>query len=125
MSYNKHSQSGFGKLLHYRENLSDHFGVKSRCGLIEKDCIGIHRKSTGNGYSLLLTARELCRTGIQICRHSYHLEIFLCFGFCLRARALEHNHLRTDAVCKRRHIVEKIELLENHNYLCAVLRELH
>ncbi len=55
-----HRHALLGQADHDLEHLVNHLGVKGARGLVKKHGLGLHGKRAGDGYALLLAARELC-----------------------------------------------------------------
>ena len=61
-----HHRHAFGShILHQLQHLAHHLGVERRRRLIKEQHLRIHSQGTGDGYTLLLSARKA--VGIAIC----------------------------------------------------------
>ncbi len=61
VSYDQHGHTALGQRRHDFQDLGDHFGVKRGGRFIEQHDLGFHGECTGDGDSLLLSARKLSR----------------------------------------------------------------
>ena len=59
--HHDHGHTFFRELAHHFEDLADEFGVKSGGSLVKEHQFRIHGKGAGDGNTLLLTTKELCR----------------------------------------------------------------
>ena len=123
MGDDHHRQALLGEVAHYAEHFADHLGVEGARRLVKEQHFRLHCKGAGDRHSLLLTARELSGLRIDERLHADLAEIFHRRLLRLGVAALEDGDLADDAVFQRRHIVEKVEALEHHADLGAVLRE--
>jgi hypothetical protein len=56
------------------EDGSRGFGIEARPRLVSQDDLGILGKRTGDGHSLLLTARKLIGSGVRLIEQADHIE---------------------------------------------------
>src|SRR5262249_53507541 len=61
-----HCCAVLGELTHYREHLSNQFGVERRRDLVEQHNFGLHRQCTSDGDALCLATRELVRVAVLL-----------------------------------------------------------
>ena len=107
---------------HNVQHLADHLRIQCRGRLIKEQHLRVHRQRTGNGHSLLLSAGQLPGPGLDILRHTHMLQVLHgIFPGLLRA-PLQHLDLSHHAVLQDIHVVEKIEGLEHHAHMRAVIR---
>ena len=65
-----HRQALFGQAAHDIEHLADHLRIERARRLIKQQHFRLHSQRTGDGHTLLLTAGELRRPGVDIRRHA-------------------------------------------------------
>lgn len=71
--------------------------------------------------ALLLTAGQLTRSGVEVRLHADLAEILNGVFSCLFPVLFQYLHLTDHAVCKNRHICEKIERLKHHSDIGTVM----
>lgn len=121
MGNHDHGHAMCGKILHDLEDLADHLGIESRRRLIEEHDVGIHDKRPGDGDPLLLTAGERSWHMANEVGHSDLGKGIDGSGLGLSLASLENLHLGIHAVLEDIHVVEQVELLEDHSHVGANL----
>ena len=76
---------------HHLEHFVDHLGVKSAGGLVKEHGTRVHGKGAGDGYALLLTARDLGGHFLGLFGHAHALE--QAHGAVARLFARETQHV--------------------------------
>jgi hypothetical protein len=61
-----HCRAVLGELTHYREHLSNQFGVERRRDLVEQHNLGLHRQRAGDRDALCLATRELVGVAVLL-----------------------------------------------------------
>ena len=75
MGNDQHRHPALRQVLHNGQDLSDHLRVQSRGRLVKEQDLRIHRHGPGNRDTLLLTARDLTRAGVDVRRHTNLVQI--------------------------------------------------
>src|SRR5438309_351366 len=124
MADHYHRHSFFSELSHYAQNFTDQFRIEGRRCLIEQHDLWIHRESPGNGYSLLLAARQFSGVSVRLLFKTYlpqeldrHVSGFISSELQYCPWPLHH-------ILDGRHVREKVEMLKNHTNVSANTRQL-
>ena len=117
MGDDDHGHAVPGKILHDLEDLSDHLGIQGGCRFVEEHDVRIHDQGAGNSHPLLLSAGE----GPWHMGHELvHPDLFQGGNgpfLCLLTASPEDLHLGIHAVLEDVHVVEEVELLEDHSHM--------
>ena len=115
-----HGHAGFGQLAHDIQHLADHLRIQRRGGLVEEHHFRIHHERADDSDALLLAAGELVgEAGSFVFQADAPQERHASlFGF-LRCHLFQ-LHWGGSQVFDDVHVVEEIELLENHAHLFPV-----
>ena len=121
MRYYHHGHACIGKFPDDFKDFSYHFRVQGACRLVEEHDLGFHHQGPDDGYTLLLSARELDGVGVCPVFQAYALEKLHCLGLCLLLAHLLDLHRGQRHVLEHGLVREEIEMLEHHAHLSAVL----
>ena len=116
MGNDDHGHALFCQRLDNLQYLADHLRVQRGCGLIEQQQLRLHAERPGNGYTLLLAAGQLCRSGVDVSAHAHLFQIFFR-GLLRLCLILFVDDLHADhAVFQHVHVGKQVEGLEYHTY---------
>ena len=113
-----------GELANDAEDLADQLGIECRCWLIEEQKFWALREGAGNGYALLLSARQALGillgllAEVDFCQHRVRE------GERLSTRQLCDLHWLKGDVLADAEMRPEMKELENHAHLCPLRGEL-
>ncbi len=125
MGNDDHRHAIGGKLLHNGKDLADHFRIEGRGRFIKEHDIRLHAQCTGNGYTLLLSTRELGRVSMCLLHEIHALQhgkgafLGLLLAALLQLDGCQHE------VVQHIHIIKEIKVLEHHADIFADLIDIH
>ena len=118
MGNHDHGHAAPGKVLHNRQNFTDHLRVKRRRRLVKEHDARFHGKAPGDGNPLLLSAGELRRIGVTLFRQSDPCQELHRLLFSILFGETPQLHGSKGDVTDNREVRVKVELLEDEAYLC-------
>jgi hypothetical protein len=80
VGHHHHGHALLGQGLHDVQDLTDHFRIQRRRGLVEEHDFGIHGQGPGNGHPLLLSAGKLVRKDIFLSTMPTFLRRVMAFS---------------------------------------------
>ena len=115
----QHGHAVFGQADHGVQHFFDHFGVERRGGLVKQHDFGRHAQGAGNGYALLLAARELAGVFERLLRDTHAGEVFHGDGLGLVLAQSARTHGGQGAVLQNGQVRKQVELLKHHAHFLA------
>src|SRR5215467_3293413 len=114
---NKHGSAAGGEIAHNVEYLADHFRVKRRGRLIEKQDLRLHNQSSGDRHALLLAAGKLAGESASLLRKPDTAEHLVRSSRRLGRRLSPHFAQSKHDIRERGHVRIEAEALKNHTDL--------
>lgn len=109
-----HRHAVFGQGLHDLEDLADHLRVQGGSGFVEEHDVGIHDQGPGDGDALLLPSRQ---SPGHVGRKRSHAHLFKGVhrsSLGLFLAPFEDLSLGIETILEDIHVLEEVELLEDH-----------